>query len=43
VLSQCLESRCNRVLLVRSEGRVLGNVIGSGADEQSSVPLKLGP
>jgi hypothetical protein len=30
MLSQCLESGCNLILLVRSEGRILDNVIGNG-------------
>jgi hypothetical protein len=43
MLSQRLESRCNLVLLVQSEGRIFDNVIGNGAAEQLRLPLKLSP
>ena len=43
MLSQCLESRCNLVLLVQSEGRILDNVIKNGAAESLRLPLKLSP
>jgi hypothetical protein len=43
LLGQFLESRCDLVLLVRSERRIVGNVIGSGTTQQLSISLKLSP
>jgi hypothetical protein len=42
VLSQCLEPRCNLALFIRTEGRILGKIIGNGA-EQLRLSLKLSP
>jgi hypothetical protein len=42
VLGQCSKARRNLVLLVRSEGRIVSNVIGNRA-EQLRLSLKLSP